>query len=209
MDIKHKKTSQYCLIGALILIIFLIVLATVYFFDGNENGKWQDKQDILNGLIESQRRIVNELSDASLYDINLTVSADCLSINGSQKIYYTNTESVSLENIYFYLYPNANTNIMKVSNVKVYGEEANCIYLFGETVLELLLPNILEPNTEIIIEMDYEIDLIPELNEDKILGYFSGVLVLDGFYPVIPVYDYRALMRICRWRLCKRAITWM
>ena len=100
-NITNTRFTRYHLSEVVLLITLLICLPFSLFINATDSEKWQNKQNILNSLIETQRSIVKELNDANLYDISLNLSADCLSIDGKQKIYYTNTENVPLDNIYF------------------------------------------------------------------------------------------------------------
>jgi hypothetical protein len=170
----------------------LAMLVTISACITTETGsnKWSDMHNFQYGLIDQEQMILDELPRASYYNINLTISSDYLSINGNQQVYYTNTEDVTLDSIYFYLFPNIIPETITVSNTMVDDERVDIEYLFSATVIRIPLPQPLEPDDEIIIQMDYEIQLTPQMNQHySLMGYVGGVLLLDGFYPVIPVFD--------------------
>jgi len=155
-----------------------------------DNNKWAERPNFQYGLIDQDQMILDELLGASYYNIKLTVSNDYLSIDGSQQVYFTNTEEVALDSVYFNLFANMVPGRIIVSNTTVDNENIDIEYLFSGTVLRIPLAQHLEPGNEIIIQMDYEIQLAPESDQHySLMGYVEGVLLLDGFYPVIPVYD--------------------
>ena len=84
---------------------------------------------------------------------------------------------------------------MELFSIKLNENRVDFEYLFGKALIKLILPQPLEPNSEAVIEMDYELNFEPEHNNEpsimSIIGFFDEVLVLDSFYPVIPVYDHR------------------
>ena len=56
--------------------------------------------------------------------------------------------------------------------------------------LRVPLPTALQPGEQAVIQMDFRVEVGQEMaSRYGLFGYFDSVLVLDEFYPVIPVYD--------------------
>jgi hypothetical protein len=160
---------------------------------------WDDRELFREGLIEAERQVLDQLPGATVYHMDLEISDDFLLLEGRQEVRYTNRESEPLEEIYFRLFPNASwttsshtaaTAAATVTGVKVDGEDVEPIYEFESSALRIPLGLDLEPGEAVVIEMDFEVDVPVEMGGNYgLFGYFEGVLALDEFYPVIPVYD--------------------
>jgi hypothetical protein len=166
---------------------------TNHFF-GNESEPtdWDNLSVFRECLVEQEQIALDELEGLSRYDINLTVGGDYLSIKGSQRVQYTNNENDLLESIFFYLYPNIVEGRMVVSNITIDDKEITPEFLFEGTVMQVTLDRPLEIEDQVVLEMEYEIQLTAEIIQpNSLIGYVNGILLLDSFYPVIPAYDDR------------------
>ncbi len=127
---------------------------------------------------------------ASVYHINLEISDDFLRLEGWEEVHFTNQEAEALDEIYFQLFPNASGGKVAVSVVTVDGQEAGAAYEFLDTALRVVLPAPLQPGDSADIRLEFEVDVPQEVADNHgLFGFFDEVLVLDEFYPVIPVYD--------------------
>ena len=151
---------------------------------------WDDRTIFSSGLISTEQGTLKELPGASVYHIDLEISNALTSLTGTETVQYTNRESQALDSIAFQLYPNQLGGKVDISNVQVNGQSTETTYLDGNSAVMVALPQPLQPNEKTLVKMDFSIDL-PTTGGGNygLFGYIDGILVLDGFYPSIPVYD--------------------
>jgi aminopeptidase N/predicted small lipoprotein YifL len=151
---------------------------------------WDDRAIYRAGLIAAEQGALERLPGASVYHIDLQIPDDFRLLTGQQEVHYTNQEDEPLDEIYFRIFPNVAGGTALVSNVKVDGKNVEAAYEFEDSALRVPLPTALGPGEEAAIQMDFEVEVAREMGGNYgLFGYFDGVLVLDEFYPVIPVYD--------------------
>jgi hypothetical protein len=151
---------------------------------------WFDRDIFAEGLGSTERSSLTELEGRTLYRIELSVAEDLLSLQGVESVYYTNRENQALERIYFYLHPNRAGGEASVFNLIVDGEPVEIEYLLDRLVASVLLNDLVQPGETIRIEFDFSVRMAQEMSGNYgLFGYFEDVLLLDEFYPFIPVYD--------------------
>ncbi len=151
---------------------------------------WDDRSIFQRGLVSAAQGVLTGLPGASIYRLNVQIADSLLRITGHETVCYTNRENVALNEIYVRLFPNAQGGKMTVSAVKVNGQEIQPLYEFGNTSVRVSLSTALPPGQTVILEMDFEAQLTQKgAGNYGLFGYFQGVLMLDGAYPDIPVYD--------------------
>ncbi len=151
---------------------------------------WDDRSVFKNGLVESEQSILEELNGASIYHLTLEIAEDLYHVTGMEEVHYTNTETVSLNEIDLRLFPNILGGSMDVSNITVDGKPIAPKFDLENSLLILPLSAPLELNESITIQMDFAV-LIPQsvdLNYG-VLAYYDNVLTLAHSYPMICVYD--------------------
>jgi hypothetical protein len=130
-----------------------------------------------------------------VYHIDLHIADDYLQLAGHEEVLYTNRENTALDVIYFQIFPNISGGKVTVSAVEVDDQIVDLIYEYPDedghpSVFQVPLPEALEPGEQVGIEMDFVVEVPQEMGGNYgLFGYFDDVLVLDVFYPVIPVYD--------------------
>lgn len=127
---------------------------------------------------------------------------------GKQTVKYINNESVSLNEIFFHIYPNAfkkesttpyssdsymegfNPGFINVTKVLVEDKE-NEYSILGDddTLLNIPLQFALAPGKAVEIYMEYEV-LLPRAAER--FGYGKNTFQIGNGYPIAAVYDHRA-----------------
>jgi aminopeptidase N len=151
---------------------------------------WDDRALFREGLIGAEQAVLDQLSGATVYHIDLQVSDDLLLLQGREEVRYTNQEDESLDEVYFRLFPNVAGGAATVSAIKADGRDMEPFYEFQDSALRVPLPAALPPGEQIVIQVDFEVQVAQEMAGNYgLFGYFDGVLVLDEFYPVIPAYD--------------------
>ena len=133
---------------------------------------------------------VNGFGNAPRYSITLTVNPDALQAAGRERVRYTNTDSVALNEIYFRLFPSAPGfgGAMTVTSVTVGGQTVP--FQLEQRGTALKVPVTLAPGAS----ADLTLDFLVGIPRDPTVGYAmfgstDGVTALPDFYPVIPVRD--------------------
>lgn len=151
---------------------------------------WDDRAIFRPGLIEAEQEALDHLPGASVYHIDFQISDNFLLLEGHEEVRYTNQEDEPLDEVYFRLFPNIAGGAATVSALQVDGQDVEPVYELRDSALRVPLSSALQPGEQAVIQMDFEVEVAQEMAARYgLFGYFDGVLVLDEFYPVIPVYD--------------------
>ena len=143
----------------------------------------------LEGLITSEQAVLEHLPGATVYHLDMHILDDYLHLEGHEEVLYTNEEDVPLNEVYFRLFPNIAGGSITVSSVKVNNQDVEPYYEYENSALRVPL-EALQPGEKVNILMDFTVEVAQEMGGNYgLFGYFDTVLVLDEFYPVIPVYD--------------------
>jgi hypothetical protein len=151
---------------------------------------WEDRSLFQGGLVPSERPVLNELADASIYHLGFNIAKDMFHVTGMEEVLYTNAEGVPLDQIWLRLFPNMLGGEMTVSNLSVDGQAVTPQYRLADSLMIVPLPAPLEPTQNMILRMDFAVTVpqTVELNYG-VLSYFDDVLTLAHAYPMIAVYD--------------------
>jgi hypothetical protein len=151
---------------------------------------WDDRAIFRQGLVDEAQEALDRLPGASVYHIEFQISDDLLTLRGREEIRYTNQEDEPLGEVYLRLFPNIAGGAAKISKVKIDDLDLEPIYEFQDSAILVPLPEALQPGEQMVIQMDFDVEMPQEVGESRgLFGYFDGALILDEFYPVIPVYD--------------------
>ncbi|RKD26927.1 Peptidase family M1 [Caminicella sporogenes DSM 14501] len=185
--------------------ILSLVLIFAIFFSSCSVQK-EIKMKALEDLQTQKGKLKESLTN---YNIEIQFYPDKKMIVGKQEVIYTNNEKVSLDKIYFHLYPNAfkkkETLPFLFDDLKIAfpnGFEEGCINIknlwvnkergnfsiggVGDTIMEVNLPQVLKPGEKISIKMEYEIKIPPSIER---FGYKDEIFNLGNWYPIVAVYD--------------------
>ena len=152
---------------------------------------WHDRIIYQAGLIASEKAILSELPDATVYHLNFEIAKNMTEVSGKETLQYTNQEDVALDQVYFHLFPNLLGGKIEVSNVMV-GGTAVTPQIEGESnsILNIPLTTELLPGQAVEIEMDFVTAIPQESGRNYgIFAFVDNVLALAHFYPQISVYD--------------------
>ncbi|MGD2165136.1 MAG: M1 family metallopeptidase [Anaerolineae bacterium] len=142
------------------------------------------------GLIEPAHLVLEDLRGATVYEIDLQIADDLLTIEGRQRLCYTNREDEPLDEIYFRLFPNILGGATTVSDVRVDSRDVQPSYELAESAMRVPVGTGLQPGDSAVVEMDFEVEVATEMEGSYgLFGLFDGTLSLHEVYPVIPVYD--------------------
>jgi aminopeptidase N len=181
------------------ICLFLILLLLGSFLGGCSNNSaaaaapfsnWSDRQPFSSGLVKDEQKNLQALEGASVYHIDVTLSDSLTELSGSEEVRYTNQEPNALHEVYFKLFPNAAGGSTTVSDVTQDGKTAQTTLLAGDTSLRVALTGPLKPGESTNLRMNFKVQIPTKFGGTYgIFGYVGDVLMLDGFYPTIPVFD--------------------
>ena len=146
-------------------------------------------------LLPDAIKDAEKLPDITSYDMKLNIDFTSASYEGSAEIDYTNLEDVSLENLYFRLFPNSGraygNGMMEILAVKVDGRDIQPEYSLGDSALEIKLPGPLSVKDMVKINLEFrgEVPVDYGGNGYGIFNLSENVMCLAGWFPIIPVYD--------------------
>lgn len=152
---------------------------------------WDDRSAFRQGLISSEAAVLDELTGASVYHMDMAISPDLLSVAGLQEVRYTNQEDGALDEVYFHLYPNLLGGNLTVSGLTVNGEPVTPEYPDRAwSVMRVPLPAPLAPGEQVVFGLEFSVDVPTEGgNNYGVFAAIDDVLALAHFYPQISVYD--------------------
>lgn len=151
---------------------------------------WDDRAIFRSGLIQSEQKALEQLAGASIYHLEVELADDLASLQGQQRVRYTNQEDKALDAIYFQLFPNQTGGKTSIAAVKVDGKEAQPVYETGNSAVKVPLPAPLQPGQRTVLQLDFKVEIPTSVGGSYgLFGYLDHILVLDGFYPAIPAYD--------------------
>jgi len=139
------------------------------------------------------------LTSAPVYTITVSIDYTNHTFQGHEAVKYTNAEDVSLDQLYFRLFPNGQKSYgngsLTTSQVGADGYSVETQLSFENSALEIQLPAALQPGQQTRIDMDFS-GLVPvDFGGTAtpagygIYNFTKGVLALSGWYPILAVYD--------------------
>ena len=177
-------------------VIFLVcgLLAGCSLSPSSSSAKKTGSGDPLaiyqDNLIPEYDPILKKMNTATRYRIGLNIPDSITDINGHMTVAYTNNEKVTLDTVYFRMFPNVSGDYMTVSNLLVDGASVPVNVEYLNTALRVDLPSPLKPGKSVEISMDFNQTVPTEMGGNYGLYiYLDDILALDQFFPIIPVYD--------------------
>lgn len=127
---------------------------------------------------------------ATVYKLDFKIDDDLRSLRGSELIHYTNQEDVALDAIYLRLFPNLVGGKTTLGFVTADGQEVEPLLEYADSAAKLILPQPLEPGKTVDLDLSFWVEVPTDAGGSYGLFVLSdGVLALDAFLPLIPVYD--------------------
>lgn len=143
-----------------------------------------------DNLIGEYQSVLDEMGSATRYRIDLQIADTLTDLEGHQEVLYTNNETVNLNEIYFRIFPNMSGADMTVWDLRVNGEVASPYFEYENTAVRVDLSDPLQPGEEATISMDFSQTVPTDMGGNYgLYSYIDGILALDQFFPIIPVYD--------------------
>ncbi len=152
--------------------------------------EWTDRSIFRSGLVTAAQPALDQLPGASVYHMDVQIAADYASLDGQEQVRYTNQEDTPLDAIYFQLFPNHAGGKSSVSQVTVDGQAVDALYEDEQATVRIPLTAPLQPGQQTLVQLKFAVEIPTQSGGNYgIFGYLKDILVLDGFYPAIPVYD--------------------
>jgi hypothetical protein len=152
----------------------------------------QDLTPYRAAMIPEAQADVEGLGNPTEYFIDLAVDMENLTLTGSERLLYTNNETVELNEVYLRLFPNTPGygGSTEIGRVIVNDQEAQGIYELGDSALKIPLAKPLAPGEQLNITLDFLVT-VPRENVEgyRQFVYTGGVMAIPNFYPMMPVYD--------------------
>jgi hypothetical protein len=151
---------------------------------------WDDRAIFRAGLIQNEQKALDQLAGASAYYLDVQLGDDLASLQGRERVRYTNQDNKALDAIYFQLFPNQAGGKTSISAAQVDGKEAQTVYETDRSAVKVPLPAPLQPGQRVVLQLDFKVEIPTSIGGSYgLFGYLDHILVLDGFYPAIPAYD--------------------
>ncbi len=152
--------------------------------------EWDDRTIFQTNLIPSEQKILSNSEGMSEYHIDVEIADDLNSLTGHLEVRYTNKEGTSLEDLYLRLFPNLMAGESSISNITLDGERAETSSELFDSAVRIPLSTPLDPGESVVLEMDFETIVPEEMGGNYgLFGHFEDILVLQEFFPLIPVFD--------------------
>ncbi len=143
-----------------------------------------------SGLIASEQASLTSMPNATIYHIDITIADDFLSLTGNEEVRYTNQEDEPLDEVYFQLFPNMEGGSSIITSVRISEDKPTPRYEQNQTTVRIPLSVPLQPGESVVIDLAFMVNIPQDAGGNYgLFGYIDNILVLDGFYPAIPVYD--------------------
>jgi len=150
-------------------------------------------------LLPAAQAVLASLPDLTHYTIDVSIDTAARTFTGHALVELTNTESQSLESLFFRLLPNGGQGYgngrLEVLQTHVNGEPAETNLSVDDTVLQVNLPRDLLPGERLKVDFDFQGSVPEDFGGGQtpwaygIYNISQGVLALSGWYPILAVYD--------------------
>jgi peptidase M1-like protein len=150
---------------------------------------WNDLSVFDVELVSSEKAVIGQLADLTVYHLDLTISDDLSAVSGRGQVRYINTEADRLDEVHFRLYPNLLGGSMTVSDVTVDGASVRPAYSLEDSLMAVPLAAPLEPGGSIVVEIEFQVAVPGDVEQNYgILSHAESVLSYAHGYPVICLY---------------------
>jgi hypothetical protein len=150
-------------------------------------GSWDDRDIYLSGLIPDETSVLDDLSGATVYHMNLDIT-DPTMVTGMMEARYTNQEDRALDELVLHLFAPSLGGGIDLSDILLDGKTADS-QIDGGT-LRVTLDTPLEPGEQAVLSLNFA-TAVPgeESTKYKVLAFDQNILALAHFYPMFAVFD--------------------
>lgn len=189
---SNRTCKPRCYLARMISFLLLALTACSQNTPQPAADTSDDRAIFRASLIKDEQKTLEQLLDATMYHLDVQIAENFASLQGHEEVRYANRENQALDAVYFQLFPNMAGGKSSVTAVKVNGQAVEPVYETDNSAMHVPLSAPLQPGQSMTIEMDFKVEIPNEVGGTYgLFGYLENILVLDGFYPAIPVYDER------------------
>jgi hypothetical protein len=155
-----------------------------------EHFFWDDMKTIEENLLPEAQSILAEMGSAPYYLLDFELDPELDSVKGTVNLHYTNTSEDRLPYLVFQLFPVVYGGSVYLGEITV-DQQSVFTELHEEgTQLHVVLDEPLLPGESVLVYIPFESTIPREMGGNYgLYGYFDEILVLDGFYPMMAIYD--------------------
>ncbi len=130
------------------------------------------------------------LQGATEYRLEVTIPEDLQRLQARERLRYTHRDDEPATEIFLRLFPNIAGGELVISNLTVDGEPVEPVLEAQGSSLRVPLQTPLRRGDASELALDFELEIPRTMAGNYgLFGYFEGVLVLDTFYPMVPVFE--------------------
>ena len=179
-------------------VVWLVCLQTLIYGSIQPGsaaaGSSFDINSQAQALLPAFQSDLNHADNWNRYTINAAIDLQARTLTGHERLEYKNHDTVTLDTIYFHLYPNLPdlAGTLNVDTVTVDGQAVQTVYERGKYLLRVNLPTPLAPGSQAIIEFNFATQA-PRNASARFYGAFNqeqGVLALASSYPIAAIVDH-------------------
>lgn len=153
-------------------------------------NQFGDIEPFKGTLLPSNVGDLERLGMASYYEIEFEIGEGLDSLEGEMRVRYSNQETVSLDTICFWLYPNLLGGELLVSDVQLDGSIVSPEQDDTGSVLQIALDPALAPGDSVVASLSFSVQVPTQVGRNYgVFALEEGILALAHFYPLIPAYD--------------------
>ena len=155
-----------------------------------EQFSWENMKPIEENLLPEAQPILAEMESAPYYLLDFELDPLLKSVKGTVVVRYTNTSQDALPYLVFQLFPVVYGGTVSLGEVKVNDQTVSIELADEGRLVHVVLAQPLQAGESIVVSLPFESSIPREMGGNYgLYGYFDEILVLDGFYPLLAVYD--------------------
>ena len=155
-----------------------------------EQFPWADVKPIEENLLPDARPILAEMESAPYYMLDFELDPMLKSVKGTVVVRYTNTSKDELPYLVFQLFPVIYGGTVSLGEVTVNDQTVMTELADEGRIVHVVLAQPLHAGESIVVSVPFESSIPREMGGNYgLYGYFDEILVLDGFYPLLAIYD--------------------
>ena len=153
------------------------------------DAPWDDRAVFAGSLVTEEQGVLEGLPGATVYRMKILIADDYRTLNGVEDVLYTNCENVELNELAFRLFPNVAGGSTEILALNVDEMDAIPAFSSSGSTMRIPLDEPLSPGDAVQIHVAFRVDIPTEPGPWGPFGFVGGILSLDAFYPMIPIYD--------------------
>ena len=155
-----------------------------------EASDWEDLQKFEVNLIPSAVSVLGEMTSAPYYKLSFELDENMENVQGLVEVRYVNQSEDVLDYIVFQLFPYVYGGTVDLGDIFVDQEPAQLSMEENVPVVNVIINGGLAPGDACVITIPFTSSIPREMGGNYgLYGYFDETVVLDGFYPLLALYD--------------------